>query len=77
MLVFTGASKDDDKVYSATFFGRQFYCLRLPSACSSFRYFNPTLRTTSIKQLLKLPYQNYQFKSKVPFDLIDINIFNV
>jgi hypothetical protein len=31
----------------------------------------------SIKQLLKLPYQNYQFKSKVPFDLIDINIFNV
>ena len=22
MLVFTGASKDDDKVYSATFFGR-------------------------------------------------------
>jgi hypothetical protein len=35
------------------------------------------LRTTSIKQLLKLPYQNYQFKSKVPFDLIDINIFNV
>jgi hypothetical protein len=27
----------------------------------------PTLRTTSIKQLLKLPYQNDKFKSKVAF----------
>jgi hypothetical protein len=35
MLVFTGASTDDDKLYSATVLGRQIYCLRLPSACST------------------------------------------
>ena len=35
MLVFTGASKDDDKVYSATVFGRRVFDHNLPVRASA------------------------------------------